>query len=189
MRISKYVIKGLFSYSLDKVLNYFNIAFEVHNNAYDHSKGCAELLLKCLEKENCTLEEMETKYHFHRGKFAPNTFISHLAIKESKKKMSNELVEHPELVDESNYFYNKNVCFTGRCTYGTRDEMLQRIKNIDGIPSNGVTKKTEVLVVGQQDYRVVGDSGMSNKQKKGLMLLDKGQNIEIISEIEFYERF
>ena len=45
-----------------------------------------------------------------------------------------------------------------------------------------------ILVVGQQDYRVVGDSGMSNKQKKALKLLEKGQDIEILSEIEFLSR-
>ena len=47
---------------------------------------------------------------------------------------------------------------------------------------------TPILVVGQQDYRVVGDFGMSNKQKKALKLLEKGQGIEILSEIEFLSR-
>ena len=45
-----------------------------------------------------------------------------------------------------------------------------------------------ILVVGQQDYRVVGDFGMSNKQKKARKLLEKGQGIEILSEIEFLSR-
>ena len=45
-----------------------------------------------------------------------------------------------------------------------------------------------ILAVGQQDYRVVGDFGMSNKQKKALKLLEKGQGIEILSEIEFLSR-
>ena len=37
-------------------------------------------------------------------------------------------------------------------------------------------------------YRVVGDSGMSNKQKKAFQLLEKGQDIEILSETEFLSR-
>jgi len=190
LRISRYVIKGLYSYSLDKVLNYLGITFEGHHKADNDSKGCAELLVKCLEMENCTLEEMEDIHHFHRGKIGPNTFVPHLAIKISKPKiMSVGFVEHPELVDEGNYFYNKYVCFTGTCIYGTRSQMLQRIKDIGGIPTDSVTRKTEVLVVGQQDYRVVGDSGMSSKQKKALLLLEKGQDIEILSETEFINRF
>ena len=93
-----------------------------------------------------------------------------------------------ELADEGNYFYGKNVCFTGTCSYGTRKELLQKIKDVGGIPSDSVTKKTEVLVVGQQDYRVVGEDGMSKKQEKAKALLDKGQDIEILSEIEFLSR-
>ena len=102
--------------------------------------------------------------------------------------MLKNLENHPELIDESNYFYGKNVCFTGTCTYGTRKDLLQKIKDIGGIPIDSVTKQTEVLVIGQQDYYRVGDSGMSNKQKKALKLLEKGQDIEILSESEFINR-
>ena len=59
---------------------------------------------------------------------------------------------------------------------------------VGGIPTDSVTAKTDVLVVGQQDYRVVGDSGMSGKQKKALQLLEKGKDIEILSETEFLSR-
>lgn len=115
-------------------------------------------------------------------------FIAHQANKQTKAQVLNSLEEHPELVDEANYFYGKNVCFTVTCMYGVRKELLQKIKDVGGIPSDSVTKKTEVLVVGQQDYRVVGDSGMSNKQKKAIQLLENGQDIEILSETEFLSR-
>jgi DNA polymerase-3 subunit epsilon len=58
-----------------------------------------------------------------------------------------------------------------------------------GIPAKDVTDRTQVLVVGQQDYRVVGESGLSNKQKKAMAKLDKGQEIEILSEAEFLQMF
>lgn len=80
------------------------------------------------------------------------------------------------------------MCFTGKCQFGTRKELLQKVLDIGGIPSNTVTNSTDVLVVGQQDYRVVGDSGQSGKQKKALQLLEQGQNIEVLSEAEFLER-
>ena len=67
--------------------------------------------------------------------------------------------------------------------------MLQKVKDVGGIPMDTVTKDTNVLVVGQQDYRVVGEDGMSSKQKKALKLLEKGNDIEILSETEFYNRF
>lgn len=189
LRIAKYIVKGCYSYSLDRVLDYLGIDFDGHHKADNDSRGCAELLLKCLEIDESTLEDLEEKYHFHKGKFAPNTFIAHLTKKnQTKAELLSSLVEHPELVDEGNYFYGKTVCFTGTCLYGTRKELLQKIKDIGGIPADSVTKKTEVLIVGQQDYRVVGDSGMSSKQKKAFQLLEKGQDIEILSESEFISR-
>lgn len=190
LRIARYIVKGCYSYSLDVVLKHLGIEFEGHHKADNDSLGCAQLLLKCLEMDGSTLEELECKYSFHRGKFAPNTFIAHLAKKNkpTKSLMLDSLEEHPELVDEGSYFYDKNVCFTGTCVYGTRKELLQKIKDIGGIPSDSVTKKTDILVVGQQDYRVVGDSGMSKKQQKAMDLLSKGQDIEILSEAEFLSR-
>ncbi len=50
---------------------------------------------------------------------------------------------------------------------------------------NSVTRTTNILVVGQQDYRIVGEEGMSKKQKKAMELIIKGQDLEIMSESEF----
>ena len=52
-------------------------------------------------------------------------------------------------------------------------------------PVDSITKNTDYLIVGQQDYRVVGDSVMSSKQRKAFELKDKGLGIQILSEEEF----
>jgi len=194
LRIARYIVKGCYSYSLDIVLNYLGIEFEHHHRADSDSMGCAKLLLKCLETDNSTLEDLEGNYHFHRGQFAPNVFIAHLQNKKQYsgqhqyKNIIKDLEEHPELIDEANYFYGKTICFTGKTQYAVRRVLLQMVKNIGGIPTDSVTSETDVLVVGQQDYRIVGADGMSSKQKKALKLLEKGQLIEILSESEFISR-
>ena len=194
LRIARYIVKGCYSYSLDIVLNYLGIEFEHHHRADSDSMGCAKLLLKCLETDNSTLEDLEGNYHFHRGQFAPNVFIAHLQNKKQYsgqhqyKNIIKDLEEHPELIDEGNFFYGKTICFTGKTQYAVRRVLLQMVKNIGGIPTDSVTSETDVLVVGQQDYRIVGADGMSSKQKKALKLLEKGQLIEILSESEFISR-
>ncbi len=65
---------------------------------------------------------------------------------------------------------------------------MAKVANVGATPTDSVTAHTDVLVVGQQDYKKVGDSGMSNKQKKALKLLEKGHDIEILSETEFLSR-
>ena len=67
-------------------------------------------------------------------------------------------------------------------------DAIQKVKDIGGIPMDNVTNDTDVLVVGQQDYKKVGDDGMSGKQEKAMKLLEKGKEIEILSEAEFLSR-
>ena len=190
LRIARYIVKGCYSYSLDVLAEQLGLEFGTHHRADSDSLGCALVFLKCIELDGSDLDGLEAKYKFHRGKFAPGQFVAQLSINKGGKSENvlKALEAHPDLVDEGNYFYGKNVCFTGKCQFGTRKELLQKVMDIGGIPSDSVTSATEVLVVGQQDYRVVGDSGLSGKQKKAMQLLEKGQDIEILSEAEFLDR-
>lgn len=192
LRIARYIVKGCYSYSLDVVLDHLHIDFDGHHRADQDSLGCANLLIKCLEIDGSNLDEnLEAKYNFHRGKFAPNTFIAHLAIEKpgvSYDAFIKSLNVDPSKVDTGNYFFGKSVCFTGTCQYGTRKELLQKVAEIGGIPTDSVTAKTDVLVVGQQDYKKVGEDGMSGKQEKAMKLLASRKNIEILSEAEFLSR-
>lgn len=190
LRIARYTIKGCYSYSLGVITKFLNIDYGQQHKADNDSYGCALLLLACLKKENCTLHDLEIRYNFNKGHFSPNIFTPQRQIEKhyNYNSILNELNEYPELIDKDNYFYGKSVCFTGTCQYGARKDLLQMVKNVGGIPVNSITANTDVLVVGQQDYRVVGSDGMSSKQKKALSLLEKGQDIEILSETEFLNR-
>ena len=59
---------------------------------------------------------------------------------------------------------------------------MQIVAEIGGLNERGVTRKTRFLVLGSQ----VKD-GKSRKQLKAEKNLEKGQNIEIIPEVVFYE--
>ena len=87
--------------------------------------------------------------------------------------------------DENSIFFGKNVVFTGKMSYLTRAECEEKIKSIGGNVQSGVNAKTDFLIIGQQDFRIVGADGMSGKQEKAMQLLGKGQSIEIMSEDEF----
>ncbi len=56
-----------------------------------------------------------------------------------------------------------------------------------GIKQKTVCEKLDIDqgLVGQQDYRIVGDDGMSKKQKMAIDLVNNGSSIEIISEDDF----
>ena len=188
MRLAKQVVAGLPNYTMPVVytsLTGKDIA--EHHRAESDAKNCATIFLKCLELAETRIDGLEEKYYFKCGSFSPNCFIP----QRSKRNFSNKLLipvaTDTSHFDENNYFYGKSVCFTGSFSFAVRQQLLQWIADIGGIPTNSVTTKTNILVVGQQDFRVVGSSGMSGKQMKALQLLEKGQDIEILSESYFLQ--
>jgi DNA polymerase-3 subunit epsilon len=193
-RLSKKVFPGLFSYNLAAVSNYLNIALE-HHRAGNDAKACAEICLKCFEHgELSSCADIASKYNMIPGLMNPSernyTGISSV-YKPSKRSGSTIKVNARDINGDKsrhkpeNMFYEQYVVFTGTLSSMTRKDAMQIIADIGGIPENGITANTNFLVVGQQNFKVVGESGLSGKQKEALKRLQSGQNIEIISEDDF----
>lgn len=89
--------------------------------------------------------------------------------------------------DESHPLYKKVCVFTGALEKMTRKEAAQIVANIGGINANSVTKKTNLLILGNNDYCKSIKDGKSNKHKKAEQLILEGQDLAILPENEFYE--
>lgn len=106
---------------------------------------------------------------------------------EKQKKYSN--TANPDNFDEDNYFYGKEVLFTGEMKYGNRKKMRALIDNIGGHSIDSFKKSVDILVEGVQKASNLTTDGKSSKQIKCEELLANGGSVEILSEDEFYERF
>lgn len=84
-------------------------------------------------------------------------------------------------------FHDKVCVITGKLDKYTRKEAMQLIADIGGINADGITKKTNFLVLGNMDYCNNIKEGKSNKLKKAEEMKLKGYDIEIIPEDVFYE--
>ena len=187
-RVARYCFKDTYSYSLPIVCDAMGIQFNSHHRAGADAEACAKVFIKSLELSGAeNLEELQSKYEFRCGRFAEGIFEGQRSVKKSfsSVKSIKEYVGDPSKIDEDSYFYQKSVCFTGTCKWASRDKLLQTIADIGGFPQKGVNKSTQILVVGQQDYRRVGEDGMSSKQEKAMALKDAGQDIEVMSEEQF----
>ncbi|GHH64841.1 hypothetical protein GCM10017673_08220 [Streptosporangium violaceochromogenes] len=91
--------------------------------------------------------------------------------------------------DPGGPFYGLAVCFTGTLLSMTRKEAHDHLAEAGGRPVAGVTRKTDVLVIGTQDpVRLRPGDNRSGKSRKAEELLAKGHAIEMISEVDFLER-
>lgn len=84
--------------------------------------------------------------------------------------------------DQANDLNGRSVCLTGEFSRGSRTEIEQLLLHLGASISKGVTRKTDVLLVGALGDERWSFGNYGTKVKKALELKEKGQAIEILSE-------
>lgn len=103
----------------------------------------------------------------------------------AEKRLRPSDLAAPETVDPSHPLYEKSIVFTGELTMA-RVDAAQMAADVGAIVKTNVSRKTDFLVVGQQDMTLVGSSGVSGKEKKAKEINDSGKgSIQILSEEDF----
>jgi DNA polymerase III subunit epsilon len=184
---SKKVWEGLPAYDLKTLCKVNNIPLNHHRAGAD-SKATAELALKAFEiVEITSLDDFPEKLNTTIGQLYDGGYRPSETRRINKAKDLSKIIGDPSKHNLNSIFYGRTVVFTGTLSSMVRADAQQIIADIGGINGNSVTKDTDFLVVGQQDYRVVGDDGMSSKQEKAVKLIAKGSLLEIISEYDFFK--
>ncbi len=182
---SKKVWEGLPAYDLKTLCKINNIPLKHHRAGAD-SRATAELSLKAFEIAGVNSpDDFPEKLKTTIGRLYDGGYRPSETKRINKAKDLSKIVGDPAKHNIDSIFYGRTVVFTGTLSSMVRTDAQQIIADIGGINGNGVTKDTDFLIVGQQDYRVVGEDGMSSKQEKAVKLIEKGSSLEIISEDDF----
>lgn len=182
---SKKVWEGLPAYDLKSLCNYNKISLRHHRAAAD-SKATAELAIKAFQTAGVSsIDEFPEKLRTVIGKLYSGGYKPSETKRLNKPRELAKIIGDPTKHNPESIFYGRTVVFTGTLSSMVRAHAQQLVADIGGILGNTVTKDTDFLIVGQQDYRVVGEDGMSSKQEKAIKLIEKGAQIEIISEADF----
>ena len=83
--------------------------------------------------------------------------------------------------------YNRLVVFTGELKKMSRRRAMQEVENLGGKCANGITKRTDFLVVGSFEGNRLIRGEKSSKLLKAERYNEAGCKIAIISEKDFYE--
>lgn len=110
-----------------------------------------------------------------------------LNAKKSHAINVNDITTSNTFFDENNPIYGKVFVFTGVLEKMTRKNAMQIVVDYGGIIGNSVTKETNYLVLGNNDYCKSIKDGKSSKQKKAENYKLSGQDIDIIPENVFYD--
>jgi len=180
---SKKVWPRLLSYDLKSLCNLNKISFD-HHRAGEDSLACAKLSMKAFKLVNVKdIDDFPRKLGTSIGRLFKGGYKP--SGTEQIYRRASSIAGDPSKHNPESILYGKSVVFTGTLSSMVRKEAQQIIANIGGTNSDTVTKETDFLIVGQQDFRRVGEDGMSQKQEKAHKLLDKGAAIEVMSEADF----
>ena len=189
-RLAKIALPGLINYKLKTLTKELNIKLE-HHNALSDAKASGLILGYLLSANSYSdIDEFLYNYHYNKtGLHGQYGFNRQLKGDYKSNLIYQPTEEEKALMNPEHYFYGLYFCFTGKLERMTRKEANTIVALTGGIPEKSVTKNTNILVVGEQDWRVVGESGLSSKMKKAQSLLENGQNIEIMTEDDFIKMF
>lgn len=184
---SKKVWEGLPAYDL-KTLCRLNEIPLIHHRAANDSEATAKLSIKAFETAEVeTIDDFPIKLRTTVGSLFDGGYRPSETKSQYKARKVEDIVGDPTKHNPESPIYGRTVVFTGSLMSMPRKDAQQLVADIGGINGNAVSKNTDFLVVGQQDYRIVGDSGMSSKQEKAIGLIENGSKLEILSEDEFFK--
>lgn len=183
------------SKSLANCADFFNINLGQHHNALDDAITCAKLAISCIKSSGCK-NLGELSFSLPNVKISQFTDLNPQISAEFRKRgkvpaYSNvrpcdiQRTVDISSIDPDNPFFEKVIVFTGDLQI-SRAEAIQAVVNLGACVKSAVSRRTDYLVVGKQDNLLVGDDGISTKEKKAAALNEAGTaHIEIVNEKQF----
>ena len=174
--ISQAVWPSLPRYSLDYLAEEFGISFQ-HHDALEDAVAAAKIVIRALDESDTDIERW-VKTLSHGGK---------------KPRSASRKITYPsEQNIEGISLRKEHVLFTGtlRDRDGrrlTKAQARELVKECGGNPLEGKNKNVTMLVVGEQNEKVLKGHDKSRKHRDILKWIEQGQKIEIVSAEDFFD--
>lgn len=153
-------------YGLADVCSLIGYEFE-HHNAVEDAKASGRVLIAAMAKTGLSIEDWLKRV---KQPIDPSNVSTGGAIRRDG---------NPE-----GAMYGENVVFTGALTIRRKDA-ADLAAELGCNVESGVTKRTTMLVVGDQDVTKLAGKNKSSKHRKAEQLITRGQQIRILRESDF----
>lgn len=181
------------SYRLPFVAEAAGLTFDPddHHKAENDAELSARIMLDIARRHGADdLHTLAESLHLRLGHISPDYEWQGCKAKSYNPRpgfglLANEITINPD-ADPNNPLYGMGITFTGALSSMTRHLAWQQVGRCGGMPLENVTKKTNLLVFGHQDARMLAPgAALSGKFQKALDLKAKGADLEIIGEDDF----
>ncbi len=155
-------------YGLKNVAKHIGYDFK-HHNALEDAKASGHIFLEAMRVSNLSISDWKIR----------TTKPINLGSSSSGSDIKRD--GNPQ-----GLLYGEVIVFTGSLVF-PRKEAADLAANIGCKVAPSVTKKTTLLVVGEQDLSKLSGKEKSSKHIKAEELISKGQSIRILKESDFQE--
>ncbi|WP_053215165.1 exonuclease domain-containing protein [Streptomyces viridochromogenes] len=159
-----------------------------HHDAQADADTAARVMLAAMAVHGTDkLDDLLSKLQIRYGQLYPDSGSWSNCRRRVQEKRQPIPTANPE-ADPEGPLYGRHVCITGTLNSLSRADAQQRLADIGAQATAGVSRKTDILVVGTADpTRFAPGMALSGKHRKAQELLDAGHEIEVISETDFLE--
>ncbi len=183
LMLSRRVWPGLMSYSLPPLARWLGVAVRKHHDAREDAIACAELVRNmCAARAVDDLQILAVSLGFTAGSLGSGVWTPCRIPRAHGSFVELEPIGD---VDPEHALHGRRIAFTGTLLAMTRMEAAQRVVNAGGRPMTSVSKLTDYLVFGEQDFSKFVDGDMSNKTREVPLSHKFCSPLEIISERDF----
>lgn len=175
MRISKKLLPELPHHRLRDLVNQYKISQDCAHRAY----ADASATLQCFEAMKTDIAQT-----YGIDNFIEQFFVH---VRRTYKDILSSMSPEDNNIDTTNPIYGKTVVFTGALTSMSRKDAFQIVLNLGGIPSDNMNKKTNYLIVGNEDFAKSVKNGKTSKMLKAEKYKEQGCDIEVLSEDTFLQ--
>jgi DNA polymerase III epsilon subunit-like protein len=175
------------SYSLPFVAAQCDVELLHHHQASDDARCAAMIAVAMARKQSAqTLAGLAESFgirigHMETGYYSPSVWCT--PGRHAHKLTRTDA--NPD-ADPDHPFYGRVIVFTGALMSRTRQMAWDDVIKVGGIPELSVTKRTNVLVIGDINPAVLAPGMITTgRAAKVFALQDKGQDIELMTEDDF----
>lgn len=151
-------------YGLENVCNFLGYDFQ-HHDALEDAKAAAHIIMEAIKKTGIDIDGWLTRV---------------------EQPINLSMPIHELRVNPEGHYFGERLVFTGELKV-SRSDAAKIAANAGFDVQQGVTKKTTVLVVGDQDIKKLAGHEKSSKHRNAEDLIAKGHRIRVIGESDFFE--
>lgn len=172
MRLSRRIHPEFSHHRLSDIANYYSVDYSRAHRAFSD----VEITAKCFSFMKQEVLDQYTSFDDFK-----------LSLQKSRHTKAADISTTATNFNSLHPLYQKVCVFTGALEKMPRKEAMQIVVDLGGKVADGVTKKTNFLILGNNDYCSSIKDGKSSKQKKAEKYKSEGCDIEIIPENVFYD--